>query len=487
MFRNHARRAAYVCALVIAAAASPVGQSPAPRVPLPAVETTTAPAAPRKDPSLDILAWKTAGPAWKVADVRLTRVDDAAAAITVEAGPPRAGAALEMTYDIRGTGDVTMGMSYRPGSGPVASGPVRPAVPPREWIDPATGYRVVRLSEEGGSTSLYFHQNAYTATGDKMVIEVPDGLATVDLKTRAVERIVSGRAGQVVVGRKSRQVFYVRDGSIYATHLDTKATRIIVKNALLRSGSGLAVNADETLLAGSLVEEGAPPAPRGGGLEVRWAAKLPMAIYTIDVASGAMKTVYRSTDWLNHVQFSPTDPGLIMFCHEGPWHYVDRIWTIRTDGTVLTKRHTRQMDMEIAGHEFFSADGHTIWYDLQTPKSEVFWLAGVNLLTGERKKFAVARAHWSVHFNVSPDGTRFAGDGGGPKSVAAPGNGQWIYLFTPGPGGLTATPLVDLSAHDYSLEPNVTFTPDGRWIVFRSNMHGGSHVYAVEIAKMPRT
>jgi oligogalacturonide lyase len=330
-----------------------------------------------------------------------------------------------------------------------------------------------------------------------MVIAVPDGLAAVDLKSLAVERIVDGRAGQAVVAPRSRQVFYVRAGAIYATNLDTKATRLVVKDARIGSGSGLAVNADETLVAGSFLETAAPPpamAPRAtspprrdASLETRWAARLPMAIYTVEIASGTLKLVHRATDWLNHVQFSPTDPGLIMFCHEGPWHKVDRIWTIRTDGAGLTKRHTRQMDMEIAGHEFFSADGHTIWYDLQTPKSEVFWLAGVNLLTGERKKFAVARAHWSVHFNVSPDGTRFAGDGGGPKSVAAPGNGQWIYLFTPGPGGLTATPLVDLSQHDYSLEPNVTFTPDNRWIVFKSNMHGSSHVYAVEIAKPPRT
>jgi oligogalacturonide lyase len=182
------------------------------------------------------------------------------------------------------------------------------------------------------------------------------------------------------------------------------------------------------------------------------------------------------------VQFSPTDPALIMFCHEGPWHLVDRIWTIRTDGTGLSRQHARRMDMEIAGHEFFSADGRTIWYDLQTPKSEVFWLAGVNLQTGQRTTYRVARPHWSVHFNASPDGTRFAGDGGGPASVAAPGNGQWIYLYAPGPAGLTATPLVDLSRHDYALEPNVTFTPDGKWLVFRSNMHGASHVYAVEVA-----
>ena len=54
-----------------------------------------------------------------------------------------------------------------------------------------------------------------------------------------------------------------------------------------------------------------------------------------------------------------------------------------------------------------------------------------------------------MHFNASPDGKLFAGDGGGPKSVAAPGNGQWIYLFTPtGDGKLIAKRLVDLSKHD---------------------------------------
>jgi len=81
-----------------------------------------------------------------------------------------------------------------------------------------------------------------------------------------------------------------------------------------------------------------------------------------------------------------------------------------------------------------------------------------------------------------------------------PGNGQWIYLFRPvavrNPAGvfpeqkdliktgyLKSERLVDLSKHNYQLEPNVTFTPDSRWIVFRSNMHGATHVYAVEVEK----
>ena len=370
--------------------------------------------------------------------------------------------------------------------------------PPREWVEPATGHRVVRLSDEPGTASLYFHQNPYTATGDKIVVTTTTGLATIDLQTRTIAALAPGRGGKLVVGRKTRQAYYVVGDTAYAADLDTRVVREIKTDPRLRTGSGFGLSADETLLAGSYVEEGgqAPAAPatapsnpllipeaQEASLEARWLARRPMALYTLNVKTGELKTIYRSTDWLNHVQMSPTDPALIMYCHEGPWHKVDRIWTIRTDGSQRQLMHHRTMDMEIAGHEFFSADGKTIWYDLQTPKSQVFWLAGVEIATGNRTRYSVEREHWSVHFNQSPDGTMFAGDGGGPNSVAAPGNGQWIYLFRPANGKLVAEKLVDLAKHNYRLEPNVTFTPDGKRIVFRSNMHGDTHVYAVDVAK----
>jgi oligogalacturonide lyase len=370
--------------------------------------------------------------------------------------------------------------------------------PPREWVEPQTGHRVRRLSNEPGTASLYFHQNPYTASGDKMVVSTPDGLATIDLKSQAITPLVSGRASHLVVGPKTRQAYYIQNDTVHGVDLDTRAVRTIKAHARIRSGSGFGLSADETVLAGSFVEEDtrppaavpppapnplATPPPQASNLETRWAARLPMALYTLNVKTGDLKIIYRSNDWLNHVQMSPTDPSVIMFCHEGPWHKVDRIWTIRTDGTNRRLMHARTMEMEIAGHEFFSWDGKTIWYDLQTPKYKVFWLAGVDVAGGRTTRYSVEREHWSVHFNQSQDGKLFAGDGGGPKSVAAPGNGQWIYLFRPLKDKLEVERLVDLSKHDYQLEPNVTFTPDGQRIVFRSNMHGATHVYAVEVAK----
>ena len=50
-------------------------------------------------------------------------------------------------------------------------------------------------------------------------------------------------------------------------------------------------------------------------------------------------------------------------------------------------------------------------------------------------------------------------------------------------GSFRSERLVDMSKHDYGLEPNVTFTPDNKYIIFRSNMFGPTHVFAVEVEK----
>ena len=252
---------------------------------------------------------------------------------------------------------------------------------PKEWIDADTGHRVVRLSDEPGSQSLYFHQNGYTPDGLKLIITTPSGLSEVDLKTRAVTKVMDGRVNLIMVGKKTGNVYYVKERVLYAFDLNTKATREIAK---LPPGAGIAtINADETLAAGSITEGTVPlPAsaqPRPGQprdsypgkeemMERRLAARLPMQLITVNTKTGEVKTLLKSTDWLNHIQFSPTDPTLLMFCHEGPWHKVDRTWTILTDGTALTQIHRRTMNMEIEGHEFFDGDGKTLWYDLQTPR-----------------------------------------------------------------------------------------------------------------------
>jgi oligogalacturonide lyase len=411
------------------------------------------------------------------------------------------------------------------------------------WIDPDTGHRVVQLSREPGTQSLYFTQNAYTKDG-KLIVQTPHGLATIDVNTGDITPIpdpnpapdAAPAAGQpadgyarfrnrlrlIQTGRKTGTIFYQKGSDIYATDPNTYQTRKIatlpeVKGAMLGVNT---VNSDETVLAGSYTigQGGGNRRPRAvpgqtnymGGdnlpdkeemMERRLAERLPSVLFTFNVATGEYREILHTTDWIDHFQFSPTDPTLLMYAHEGPWHKVDRIWLTRIDGTMgPTLIHQRTMKMEIAGHEFWGADGQWIWYDLQTPRSEVFWVAGYNVKTGRRIWYHLERDQWSVHFNVSPDGTLFSGDGGSEdKNVAHAKDGKWLYLFYPRLVPDLGTPagqdgmiqigtfdferLVNLKQHDYVLEPNATFTPDMKWLVFRSNMNGSVQVYAVEIAK----
>src|ERR1700744_5208797 len=99
------------------------------------------------------------------------------------------------------------------------------AEPPHEWIDPDTGHRVIRLTNEPGSASLYFNQNGYTADGKKMVYTTPEGISVLDLASKAAKSVVKGRVRIIVTGRKSQNVYYTHDNKVFATDVDTLATR----------------------------------------------------------------------------------------------------------------------------------------------------------------------------------------------------------------------------------------------------------------------
>lgn len=400
---------------------------------------------------------------------------------------------------------------------------------PKDWIDKDTGYRVIRISEEDDSKSLYFHDNAFTGDGRWMVYDSPSGIMKADLATWKSSVLVPGKGYRTLMVSRTRPILYARkfvmkDGKlagqeIAAIDINTGKITVVARDI---KGAITTVNADDTLLAGTWAERNyeLQPGPKVAGTdggynavgpdgkplsfaaakEVRMADRLaqniPMEVFTLNIQTGKRKVVTASTDWLNHVQFSPTDPQQLMYCHEGPWHSVDRVWTIRTDGTQKQNIHKRTMNMEIAGHEFFSFDGQRVLYDLQTPRGEDFWLASFDLKTGKRVWYHMERDEWSVHFQVTQDGALFAGDGGDEEMVARAKNGKWIYLFRPEiiddlgvsapnaadlirPGVLRSEKLVNMATHDYRTEPNLQFTPDGKWLIFRSNMHGPIHTYAV--------
>ena len=402
------------------------------------------------------------------------------------------------------------------------------APPPRDWVDAATGHRVVRLTDDAGGSTLYFHDNAFSPEGDKLMFTTPRGMAVVDVakigQADLVPEIVTTTRGGYFA-RRTREIYYTAlasgaargGGTIMAVNVDTKKTREV------KLAGGL-VNADETLSlvknGNAIDREGKYPKPAvrpvvpqlqrmfpGKRTEdltpdqqysvTKEDSLAPRALnpglqsfmFTNLKTGAALETGFQYGD-LNHMQFNPVDPNLLLYCHEGTWHELDRTWTIRADGSQMRLMHKRTMDMEINGHEWWSFDGKTVWFDLQTPRSQVFWLAGVNIATGREIRYHVDRDWWSIHFNSSRDDTIFAGDGGDPSQVAYATHGMWINLFRAQPNGtLSREKLVDMSKHSYvtgkgGVEPNVHVSPDKKWVIFTGQFaQGQRHVYAVQIAK----
>jgi oligogalacturonide lyase len=364
---------------------------------------------------------------------------------------------------------------------------------PDEWIDSSTRHKVVRLSRKAGqNASFYFHNNPFI--GNKMVFYSTDQhgkqIYTIDLATYKIEQVTNQSSPMTgeIVGPKTHNVYYQVRDSVFSTNIDTKATTLLFVFPAGYQGSISTINADETLFAGGKASDEQKEISRkypekSQFFDRIFDAKLPNDLFTINIKNKDLQKIHTENTWLGHVQFSPTDAKLLMFCHEGPWHKVDRIWTYNVDTREVKPMHKRTMDMEIAGHEWFAPDGRTIWFDLQMPRSVRFFVAGTDINTLREKRYELQRDEWSIHFNISNNQQLFCGDGGDSGQVAKAKNGRWIYLFTPDGEKFKSERLVNMKHQGYKLEPNVHFSPDDKWIIFRANFEGEEQVYAVEVKR----
>ncbi len=145
------------------------------------------------------------------------------------------------------------------------------------------------------------------------------------------------------MGQRAGNIYYQVKDSVFSSNINTKQTKLLFVYPADYKGSIATINADETLFAGSKASDEQKEISRkypekSQFFDRIFDAHLPNDLFTINIKAAKLNKIHTENTWLGHVQFSSTDPKLLMFCHEGPWHKVDRIWTINIDTKQRQKR-----------------------------------------------------------------------------------------------------------------------------------------------------
>ena len=118
---------------------------------------------------------------------------------------------------------------------------------PTDWVDPSTGHRIVRLTDEAGGSTLYFHDNAFSPEGDTLMFNTPAGIAVMPVAAigtpGAKAEVVAPNARGGYFARRSREIYFSAGrggaggrgtggpgggrggGVLRAVHVDTKRVR----------------------------------------------------------------------------------------------------------------------------------------------------------------------------------------------------------------------------------------------------------------------
>ena len=206
--------------------------------------------------------------------------------------------------------------------------------------------------------------------------------------------------------------------------------------------------------------------------------------------SGAVD-VFKDTHQLGHFQFSPLDPTLGMFCHEGPWNLVtQRIWFIDFISREVRPCY-RQNENDSIGHEFWTQDGY-IFFDNRGPGHDgtitsdrtqaVVTDVGVNENTMipivglmDRNGNVVRQIelpYYCNHYHANPDNTLLVGDDLDEIVLID------ISTDTPSHEVLSyhGTSWATQSSHCHP-----TFDWDGSRILYASDQGGKVQLYLVEL------
>ncbi len=359
--------------------------------------------------------------------------------------------------------------------------------------DNETGVTIRRLTNHlCHSSHFYFTHWSYYGGGRKMVFQSDranaGNLYGIDLDSGQIRQLTGVLPGQLgpkpfgtCVNPTRDEAYFIVGKTLHAINLTDLSER-----KLWEVPEGKKAGMPNCTCDGRFVVVTLEPPPPGDLATIPtrqgptnlaiWELHPRAQIVKISTETGEAEVVWEEDYHLGHVNTSPSRPNVLTFCHEGPWRVVEqRIWGLDLGTGRVWPIRPQEGDDLIVGHEYWFADGVRVGYHgrfgRQYPGGQPYW-GFADLRDGSFREYPVTRA--CTHLQ-SLDENLIVGDGSHDDPC--------LYLFRPKGDGCECRFLCRHygSFHTQRLHVHPAIMPNGRSIVFTSDMHGYGNVYTVEI------
>ena len=364
--------------------------------------------------------------------------------------------------------------------------------------DPYTGVEFLKLTDSRGNTvHPYFTQPLFSSNGETILLtsdrtgewqlyklDIPDRIITQltdDYQVHPHAPCLDGR----------NMIAYYWSGrllkSVDLETLETSVIYIIPKGYL---PTVLSITPNGRYLAFAFFEEFEVSSLKGRvyhrSLEYMYRRPRSL-ILRVDLKKEEVVPVWGESAWIAHVNISPVDPDIILFCHEGPWHLVQRMWIVRVSTHEVWPLLRQKRFLERAGHEFFTNNGYVVaQYSRRSSPSSNDWVyydVFINPVGEDMRRYRYPYLP-PIHIKTNSKGDMAVGDRCYPTADFKKGDSYIGLIRYLEDGKVEQRPLcrhnTSWSRAQHS-HPHPIFTPDDKWVIFSSNREGCCNVYMAPV------
>lgn len=376
----------------------------------------------------------------------------------------------------------------------------------RVWDDPQfrytdaySGREVIQLTDYLGHTNHFYFTDPSFFNNDESFIFVSDrenrsNFFRYDLADGKITQLTDfqtpGRSGGQW-SEANKRLYYWRDGKLTELNPETFEEREIYEEPVDMSAGRASPTADGKYILTRL-QENVPE--EKASISFAYSRfhelfhKQPLAqVMRIEIATGKSEIIHEDNRYMSHINTSPKVPHIMTYCHEGPWHLVkQRIWGLNIETGETWKIRPQDDGLELAvGHEYWFEDGETLGYHgfprEDRNREHVFGHIKWDNSEHVERRFPFR----STHFHSLGDSI-IVGDGTPAAVFGYQGAGArpFIQLFKwdgkeyVGPHILAYHRSTFNNQHAH---PHPRFTPDGKYIMYSSDLTNYSNIYLVEV------